>query len=119
MNTNQIANRLVELCRKGQWETAQKELFANDAVSIEPYASQAFQKETKGLSAILEKGEKWGSMVDKVNQIDVSEPIVADNAFACTMHMDITMKNKEHMAMTELCTYQVKDGKIVEEHFYV
>jgi ketosteroid isomerase-like protein len=119
MNTNQIANRLVELCRKGQWETAQKELFANDAVSIEPYASPAFEKETKGLSAILEKGQKWGSMVDKVNGLDVSEPIVANNAFACTMHMDVTMKNKEHMDMTELCTYQVKDGKIVEEHFYV
>lgn len=119
MNTNEIANRLVELCRKGQWETAQKELFANDAVSIEPYASPPFEKETKGLSAILEKGQKWGSMVDKVNKVDVSEPIIANNAFACTMHMDLTMKNKEHMAMTELCTYQVKDGKIVAEQFYV
>lgn len=118
MNTNQIANRLVELCRKGQWETAQKELFAKDAVSIEPQETPAFKKETKGLNAILEKGQKWGSMVESVNQLEVSEPIVADNAFACTMHMDVTMKNKEHWDMTELCTYQVKNGKIVEEHFY-
>jgi hypothetical protein len=36
MNTKQIAERLVALCRKGEWETAQKELFADDAVSIEP-----------------------------------------------------------------------------------
>ena len=59
MTTNQIASRLVELCRKGEFETAQKELFAKDAMSIEPQASGAFEKETKGLNAILEKGKKW------------------------------------------------------------
>lgn len=119
MTTNQIANRLVELCRKGDFETAQKELFANDAVSVEPMASPEFEKETKGLKAIVEKGQKWGSMVDKVNTLEVSEPLVASNSFACTMHMDVTMKNKEHWDMTELCAYQIKDGKIVAEQFYV
>src|ERR1044072_3371402 len=99
MTTNQIDNRLVELCRKGDFETAQKELFANDAVSIEPMPSPAFEKETKGLPAIIEKGHKWGSMVDKVNTLEVSEPMVASNSFACTMHMDVTMKNKEHWDM--------------------
>jgi len=119
MTTNQIASRLVELCRKGEFETAQKELFAKEATSIEPQASGAFEKETKGLNAILEKGHKWGDMVEAVNQLEVSEPMVASNSFACTMHMDVTMKNKEHWDMTELCAYQVKDGKIVLEQFYV
>jgi hypothetical protein len=36
MNTESIANRLVELCRAGKFEQAQKELYASDAVSIEP-----------------------------------------------------------------------------------
>ncbi len=53
MTTNQIADRLVEHCRQGQFETAQKELFANDAVSMEPYATPDFDKETRGLDAIL------------------------------------------------------------------
>jgi hypothetical protein len=118
MTTNQIANRLVELCRQGQFETAQKELFAKDAMSIEPMASPAFDKETKGLDAIIEKGKKWESMVDSMNKLEVSEPMVASNSFACTMHMDVTMKNKEHWDMTELCTYTIKDGKIVTEQFF-
>jgi hypothetical protein len=119
MTTNQIANRLVELCRKGEFETAQKELFADDATSIEPQASAGFEKETKGLNAILEKGKKWNDMVESMQKLEVSEPIVASNSFACTMRMDVTMKNKEHWDMTELCTYQVKDGKIVSEQFFV
>lgn len=119
MTTNQIANRLVELCRQGEFETAQKELFANDATSIEPMASEAFAKETKGLNAILEKGKQWGNMVESMHKMEVSEPIVASNSFACTMHMDVTMKNKEHWDMTELCTYTIKDGKIVTEQFFM
>jgi len=119
MTTNEIANRLVELCRKGEWETAQKELFAQDAISIEPHSTPAFEKETKGLDAIMEKGHKWSEMVQSVNKLEVSDPVVANNSFACTMHMDVTMKNKEQMDMTELCAYQVKDGKIVAEQFYM
>ena len=63
MNTQQIATRLTELCRQGQFEAAQKELFAEDAVSIEPHETPDFPKETKGLRAIIEKGHKFGSMV--------------------------------------------------------
>lgn len=118
MTTNQIASRLVELCRQGQFETAQQELFAKDAVSIEPHATPAFEKETKGLPAIIEKGKKWNDMVESMQKMEVSEPVIAGSSFACTMHMDVTMKNKEHWDMTELCTYQVKDGKIVAEQFF-
>ena len=57
MTTQQIASRLVELCRQTQYETAQKELFADDVISIEPYSTPAFDKETKGLQAIIEKGK--------------------------------------------------------------
>ena len=119
MTTNQIANRLVEHCRKGDFEAAQKELFANDAVSIEPYETPAFEKETKGLPAILEKGDKFQSMVDTVHKMEVSEPLIGTGAFACTMRMDMTMKDKQRWDMTEVCAYVVKDGKIVSEQFFV
>ena len=117
MNTKQVADRLVELCRKGEFDKAQKELFANDAVSIEPEATPAFAKETKGLNAILQKGEKWDSMLDKVNKLEVSDPIVAGNSFACTMSLDIDMKGGQHLDISELCVYKVKDGKISTEEF--
>jgi ketosteroid isomerase-like protein len=117
MTTKEIADRLVELCRKGGFEDAQNELFAEDAVSIEPHSTPAFEKETKGLQAIKEKGEKWNEMVKEVNGLEVSEPLVATNSFACTMKMDVTMKDGQRMNTTELCTYHVKDGKIVSEEF--
>ncbi|MBA2562737.1 MAG: nuclear transport factor 2 family protein [Chitinophagaceae bacterium] len=119
MTTQQVATRLVELCRKGEFETAQTELFAEDIISIEPYATPEFEKETKGLPAIIEKGHKFESMVEQMHGLNVSDPIIAANSFACTMRMDITMKGKERMDMTELCLYQLKDGKIVSEEFFM
>lgn len=119
MTTKQIADRLVGLCRKGDFETAQSELFAEDVVSIEPYATPEFEKETKGKQAVKEKGDKWNSMVEAMHAVEVSEPIVADNSFACSMCMHVTMKEKGEMDMTELCIYKVKDGKVVEEQFFM
>ena len=119
MTTQEIANRLVEFCQKGDYEGAHRELYAEDAVSIEPYASENFEKETKGLEAIIEKGKKWTAMVKEVNGGSVGEPIVAGNSFGVTMFMDVTMQNDERMSMTELCVYHVKDGKIVAEQFFV
>jgi len=29
------------------------------------------------------------------------------------------MKGKERMNMAELCVYEIKDGKIVSEHFHM
>jgi len=119
MTTKQIAERLADLCRKGDFETAQKELFSNDAVSIEPYATPEFAKETKGLTSILEKGEKWGAMVEKTNKLEVSSPVVAENAFAFTMHLDVNMKGRGNLDISELCVYKVKDGKIITEEFFM
>jgi len=57
MMTSHVADRLVELCRKGQFEAAQSELFAEDAVSIEPHGAQMEMAE--GLVAIQEKGRQF------------------------------------------------------------
>lgn len=48
MKTEEIAQRLVALSREQKWETAQKELYAADVVSIEPAATPGFDKETGG-----------------------------------------------------------------------
>ena len=119
MTTQEIANRLVELCRKGDFEKAQTDLFAEDAMSLEQEASPAFEKETKGKAAIKEKGQKWNSMVEEMKGITLSDPIVAGNSFALTMHMNVVMKERGPMDMTELCVYKVKDGKIVSEEFFM
>jgi len=119
MKTADIARRLVDYCRKGDWKGAQQELYSKDAVSIEQKASPVFEKETKGLDAIFEKGEKFDSMVEKVHKISVSEPLIAGNSFAFVLNLDVKMKGQERMDSPEICVYEVKDGKIVSEQFFM
>ncbi len=119
MKTQAIAARLVALCREAQWSVAQQELYAADVVSIEPQETPVFAKETKGLPAILEKGRKFDAMAEKLHAIKVSEPLVAENSFACIMTLDVTMKGQGRMQMSELCVYEVKDGKVVCERFFM
>jgi len=117
--TQQIANRLAQLCRQGEFEAAQRELFAEDAVSIEPQATPQFAKETKGLPAIIEKGHQWSSMVEQVHECTASTPLIAGNVIAMKLAMDLTMKGRGRMKMEEMCVYQVKDGKISAEQFFM
>jgi hypothetical protein len=119
MNTQQIATRLAELCRQGQFEAAQKELFAEDAVSIEPHATPDFPKETKGLGAIVDKGHKFEAMVEQMHGCSVSAPLVTGNAIALALSLDVTMKGRGRVKLEEICAYEVKDGKIVSEQFFM
>ena len=118
MNTKQIADRLATHCRKGEWEAAQKELFSNDAVSIEQEEMPGFAKETRGLQAIIDKGHKWAQGVESVHVIEVGEPVVAGDAIAMRLRMDSTMKGRGRTDMAELCIYETRDGKIVSERFF-
>ena len=51
MTTQQVANRLVDLCRKGQIVQAIEELYDNDIVSVEP--EYAPVKSAKGKKNVL------------------------------------------------------------------
>lgn len=117
--TAEIAHRLVALCREQKWEAAQRELYADNAVSLEPHDTPMAPRETKGLPAIMEKGRKFTSSVEKMHALTVSEPLISTNSFACTMQLDLTMKGQGRMQMGELCVYEVKDGKIVTEQFHM
>jgi hypothetical protein len=117
MTTREIADRLVSLCREGKFEIAQRELYAADAINIEPYGTAAFPQETRGLDAILEKGRKLTGMIEQVHALSLSEPLVAGSSFALAMHLDVTIKGHGRLKMDELCIYEVKDDKIVAERF--
>lgn len=118
MTTQEIATQLAALCAKGEFEKAQKELYADDVVSIEPYATPAFEKETKGLPAVNEKIRQFMGMVDEVYGLKVSEPLIAGNAIAFTLDMDVKMKERDRETMSEVCVYAVKDGKVISEQFF-
>ena len=117
MNIEQVAKRLAELCRKGEYELAQKELFANDAVSIEMEGSPGLGN-ARGLAAIFEKGRQFNAMLEAVHGGSVSEPVVAGNWFSVSMTLDATMQGRGRVNMTEICVYQVRDGRIAREQFF-
>jgi ketosteroid isomerase-like protein len=117
-NTEEIAKRLAAHCSKGDFEAAQNELFSPDAVSIEMKDSPAFAKETKGLEAIRAKGRKFSGMIERIHSIRVSPLIVTGDAFACALTIDADMKGQGRTTMSEICVYEVKDGKIVAERFF-
>jgi hypothetical protein len=116
MTTSQIAARLVELCRQGQFEQAQTELFADDAFSIEPDGAPV--EVAEGLDAIQQKGREFMSGIESVHSIVVSEPIVAGSFFTVSMELDTTTKAAGRVRMEELCVYEVHDGRIISEQFF-
>ncbi len=116
MMTSQIADRLVELCRKGQFQAAQTELFAEDAISVEPDGAPV--DVAVGLAAIQDKGRDFMASVEQMHGIVISEPVVAGNFFTVSMALDTTFKGRGRVTMEELCVYEVDDGKIVTEQFF-
>lgn len=117
MTTKDVANRFNELAQTGQWQQIQDELFADNAVSIEPEHSQGMRS-VQGIESIREKGKQFGEMVEEMHGGFSNEPQVAGNHFAVAMGMDVTMKGQGRMKMDEIAVYEVKDGKIVKEQFF-
>lgn len=117
MTTQEVANRLVELCREGKYEQAVKELYSPSIVSVE--AEGTPNRIVKGLDEIAKKSAKFESMIDKMNTSVVTDPIVAENFFSCGMLMNVQMKGVPvAIDMDEVCVYNVLDGKIVREEFF-
>ncbi|TWF33931.1 hypothetical protein FHW36_111122 [Chitinophaga polysaccharea] len=119
MTVEQIASRLAEYCRNEKFTEAQAELYADDAVSIEPYSTPDFEKETKGLAALKEKDQKFNAMVESRFGTTVSTPLIAGNSFCFMLTMDVKMKGRDRGKISELCVYTVKDGKIIAEQFFM
>ena len=117
MTIQEIATRLVELCRLGQYATAQDELYALDATSTEPDRSGGLDTVT-GMEAIKAKGAAFQEMIEAIHGGSVSDPIIAGNIFSVSMVIDATLKGMGRVNMEEICVYKVADGKIIMEHFF-
>ncbi|HBK88511.1 MAG: nuclear transport factor 2 family protein [Cyclobacteriaceae bacterium] len=116
MTTQQVANRLVALCREGKIQQAMEELYSDDIVSQEPaYAPVPL---AKGKKAVFEKGGKFAASIEQRHGGNFSEPVVGGRYFSVAMMLDATIKGQGRVKLEEICTYEVKDGKIVWEQFF-
>jgi len=116
MNAQDVANRLVQLCREGKNVDAINELYDEDIVSHEPEGSP--MREKIGKDAVLDATNRWHDSVTELHSSFISNPIVAGDFFACTMKVDATYKEHGRNVMDELCVFEVKEGKIVKEQFF-
>ena len=118
MNTMEIANRLVELCRQGKNADSVKTLFAEDAVSVEAFAPPGGAQEVKGMQGILSKGEWWVAN-HEVHSASITGPWPHGNRFVVGFQYDITNKPSGHrMKLDEVGLFTIEGGKIVREEFF-
>jgi hypothetical protein len=118
MTTQEVADTLVKLCSQGKFEEATRSLYSKDIVSVEPGAPPGQSRESKGLDAVLKKGEWWTSN-HEVHSCKVEGPLIAGSHFAVTFKMDVTFKpEKKRFQMEEIAVYKVDNGKVAYEEFF-
>lgn len=117
MNTEEVANKLVELCRKGEWMKALDDLYTKDIVSVEAQEMENMPAEMHGIDQVRGKTEWWEKNME-VHSAKVSGPFVARDTFVVQFDIDVTDKtSKKRMQMSEVGIYNVKDGKVAREEF--
>ncbi|MEZ5065651.1 MAG: nuclear transport factor 2 family protein [bacterium] len=118
MATEDVANRLVQLCRKGKNKKAIDELYAKDIVSIEPVAGPAGGAVTEGIEGVRKK-TAWWEENNEVHSAEIGKPMIGRGEFAVRMEYEVTFKpTGQRNKMVEMAHYKVKKGKIVEEQFF-
>jgi hypothetical protein len=118
MTTQEVADKLVSLCREGKFKEATASLYSEEIVSMEAGAPPGGSRESKGLEAVKAKGEWWEAN-HEVHAAKVEGPLVAGSHFACTFKLDITFKpQNRRFVMEEVAVYKVADGKVVYEEFF-
>ncbi len=120
MTTKEVANKLVNYCREGKNVEAINELYAENVVSHEPQQEgDEYWQRIKGKDKVHQKTKEFMESVAEIHSSKISEPAIADGHFSCSMDMDITFKDERGRSkISEICVYEVKDGKITNESFF-
>ena len=117
MKTEEVANKLVELCSKGGFREAMESLYAKDIVSVEAHEMENMPAEMRGIDQVRGKTEWWEKNME-VHDAKVGGPFVARDTFVVQFDIDVTEKaSKKRMQMSEVGIYTVKDGKVAREEF--
>ena len=117
MNTQEIAQKLCEHCQNHTEAQGLDELYAPDAVSIEPMAPEGMDPVSHGVEAIKAKHDWWNSSFD-LHSADMEGPFINGDRFSMIFSMDVTDKsNGQRWSGKEIALYEVENGKIVKETF--
>jgi hypothetical protein len=117
MNTEEVAQKVVEFVRKQAWYEALDTLYDKDVVSVEARTMDGSSPETRGKEGVRGKIDWWVDAME-VHSFKANGPFVAHDRFVVQYDADVTDKNsKERRQLSEVGVYTVKNGKIVREEF--
>lgn len=118
MTTKDVADGLVKLCSEGKFNEATKTFYSPEIVSVEASAPPGQSRETKGLPAVMAKGEWWAAN-HEVHSCNVEGPLVAGSHFTVVFKLDVTFKPQtKRFQMEEVAVYKVADGQVAYEEFF-
>ena len=119
MNTQEIAEKLCEHCRNQTEAQGLQELYAEDAVSIEPMAMEGQSPVSEGRAAIQGKHDWWGQNFE-VHDFNMEGPFINGDNFSVIFEIDATDKNsQQRWKSKEVALYETANGKIVRESFFM
>ncbi|GAB3743599.1 SnoaL-like domain-containing protein [Spirosoma lituiforme] len=118
MTTKEVAKRYYELIQQHQYEQIQNELYASNAVSIEPENDSNLPLAVEGIEALRQKEGLFFSQVEEMFGSYMSEPVVSTFFFSMMTGMDVKMKGKQRKNKEQICVFEVRDGKIIKEQFF-
>lgn len=117
MGTKEIAENLVKWCNKGEWQRAYLELYSPKIISIEEEGPDNMAR-LEGMEAVMKKAEWWANTFE-MHSSKASDLVIADNWFSVKFEMDTTHRpSGQRSKSSEIAVYNVKEGKIVKEHFF-
>ncbi|NNE80163.1 MAG: nuclear transport factor 2 family protein [Silicimonas sp.] len=119
MNTQEIAQKLCAHCQNHTEAQGLQELYADDAVSIEPMAPEGMNPVSEGRDAIQAKHDWWGENFE-VHDFELEGPFINGDKFSVIFEMDATDKNSgQRWKAKEVALYEVENGKIARESFFM
>lgn len=119
MSTQDIAQKLVQHCRNHTEAEGLKELYAEDAVSIEPMAPEGQSTVTQGRAGIQGKHDWWNANFE-VHSADLEGPFVNGDSFSVIFDIDATdTSSGQRWKAKEVALYETDGKKIVRETFFM
>lgn len=119
MNTQEIAQKLVQHCQNQTELQGLDELYAENCVSVEPMAPEGMDTVSNGVDAIKAKHDWWGNAFE-VHSGNIEGPFVNGDKFSVIFEMDATEKaSGQRWQMKEVALYEVENGKIARESFFM
>jgi ketosteroid isomerase-like protein len=118
MSTQEVADALIAMWKKGEFAESGEKYWADDVVSIEPMGPPGMDPVSHGKSAARGKGEWWANS-HQTHGVVVTGPFVNGDQFIVGFEMDVTAKDSgQRFTMKEHGLYTIRNGKIAEERFF-